>query len=158
MDIADLLTNDGPVVEEELPVEKRKRYSLFKDFLPDLYERKKNILRMDPDAEKDFAPFIINRAVSMNYDTVLWANEMNKANCATKQMVYDFYCYGLRAGRRYSKWAKKENDDDVAFICEAFSYNKKKAEAALKLISQEELNELRRKFDTGGIVRDNAKK
>ena len=45
----------------------------------------------DPDAKKDYPPYIINRCLSGHLDCVMFANEMNKYSFLDKDMQYSFY-------------------------------------------------------------------
>jgi len=136
------------VEEKEIDVSRRK-YKLF-DFLNDINSDKKNILRQDSDAEKDFNPFIINRGLSMNVETLMYAQEMNLRSGMTKQMVYDFYIHSIRPSKRYSKWAKDETNEDVAIVQRYYQVNRDKAADMVKLLTSEQLNEIKDKMSTGG--------
>ena len=48
-----------------------------KDWLNSINLNKNNIIKEDPDTERKYAPFIINKCMSGHLDTVLLANEMN---------------------------------------------------------------------------------
>ena len=45
---------------------------------------------VDDITEKDYNPFIVNRALSMGIDTVLQANEMNQRHHLSKKLQFDF--------------------------------------------------------------------
>ena len=61
-----------------------------KDYLYSINQSKKNILDDDPDAERGYPPYIINRCLSSFTDTILYANEMNRYPELPKKMQYDF--------------------------------------------------------------------
>jgi len=48
-----------------------------KDWLNSINFNKENLME-DPDAKKDYPPYIINRCLSGHLDCVMFANEMNK--------------------------------------------------------------------------------
>jgi len=48
-----------------------------KDWLNSINLNKNNIIKEDPDSERKYAPFIINKCMSGHLDTILLANEMN---------------------------------------------------------------------------------
>jgi len=132
--------------EEEL---KRKRIDLFKGFLPDLFERKENILRKEPWAERDFSPFIINKAMSMHLDTAMFANEMNKLSFLPKQMQYDFYIHGVSRRRRFG-WQKKKNEEHVPLITKAFHCNERRALDIIEILTDDDIKEIKKEFYEGG--------
>ena len=48
-----------------------------KDWLNSINFNKENLME-DPDAKKDYPPYIINRCLSGHLDCIMFANEMNK--------------------------------------------------------------------------------
>ena len=48
-----------------------------KDWLNSINFNKENLME-DPDAKKDYSPYIINRCLSGNLDCIMFVNEMNK--------------------------------------------------------------------------------
>ena len=99
---------------------------------------------------KDYAPFIVNRGLSYFIDTVLFANEMNMAADVPKFAQYQFYYHALTKRSRFSKWHKKIEDPNIDIIKEYYSYSEEKAEAALKLLSKEQIAEIRQRLYKGG--------
>ena len=77
---------------------------------------------------KAYVPFVINRSLSYHTDGVLLANEMNKHTHIDKRMQYDFYRHALAKGKRFSKWHKSENDDDLALLAKHYRCSRVKAE------------------------------
>ena len=49
-----------------------------KDWLNSINVGKNNLIDENPDCERDYAPFVINKCLSGQLDSVLYANEMNK--------------------------------------------------------------------------------
>jgi hypothetical protein len=129
---------------------KKRRFELFKHFIPDLNERKEHILRLHPESEKDFSPFIVNRAMSMNLDSLMYANEMNQKAFLPKVMIYDFYLHGLKKKRRYGSWAKKSKIDNLELIMHAFQLSEEKSLELLELLSDNDIEQIKNEFDKGG--------
>ena len=67
----------------------------------------KKDLMTDDVAEKEYSPFMINRGLSYFSDTVMLANEMNRASHIDHRMQYDFLRLAIRPRKRFSKWMKK---------------------------------------------------
>jgi len=139
----------GNVTEEEHFDISRKKYKLF-DFLGDLNQRKSNILRQDPEAERDYSPWIINLGMSMNVETIMYANEMNRCYGTTKTMQYDFYTHAVRSGRRYAKWAKDGKDKEVEALQEYYQINRHKATDLLLLLTEQQIEDIKMKLKKGG--------
>jgi len=126
-------------------------YELFKHFIPDLTTQKKNILKNDHAAEKDLAPFIINKFFSMDSGDIFLSNEMNRYCGLPRRMVYDFYIYGAAKRKRYNKWAKNSKDDLVDFIKDTLNMSHQKALIAAELIDDVTLDRLKQSRMIGGI-------
>ena len=64
------------------------------DFVTNINGAKKDLIRSSdsPDLmEKEYKPFIINRALSYFVDTILYANEMNSAKHVDSKLQNDYY-------------------------------------------------------------------
>lgn len=124
------------------------------DFVESIVTRDKpDLMALDPENEKAYLPFIINRQFSYFADTVLTANSMNELGKIDKRLQYDFYRSMVRPGKRFAKWLKPEANDDVNMLVEYYSINRQKAEAALKILTPAALKEIRAKLSRGGIAK-----
>jgi hypothetical protein len=120
------------------------------DFVNDASYDKKNIMHDTAD-EKQYNPWIVNKAFSQHVDTVLFANEMNMAMLTIDhRLQYDFYLHGLRKKKRFGKWAKSEKNDDLELVKTYFGYRNDLAEQILPLLSKNDLKEMRESLYTGG--------
>lgn len=147
VDSRDSSLESTPSVDEG--VHKRKRIDLFKGFIPDLNQYKKNLLRSDDDAHKDYSPFIVNKAMSMHLDTIMFANEMNRNSHLAKILQYDFYIYGISPKKRFG-WHKRTNVEHLDLICKAFKCNETKAADFLEILSDEDIMKIKNEFIEGG--------
>ena len=66
--------------------------NLFKEVLPSILQTKEEVMLTDHD-EKEYSPFMVNRALSYYRDTVLFANVMNQYPNLDKRLQYNFYKY-----------------------------------------------------------------
>lgn len=120
------------------------------DFINSINFDKKNLFE-DPQAEKDYVPFIVNRGLSYFPDTVFLANEMNRASGAPKRWQFDFLLNSVSKRKRFSKWAKKDvSTDDLALVQLFYKYSKEKALEALSLLSKQQLDAIRHTMNKGG--------
>ena len=126
---------------------------LFKEILPDINHGHTNLIRTGDMDESEYAGkcFIINRALSMNVDTILYVNEMNANWQLDPLLQYDYYINSLRKKKRWSKWAKATTpSSDLELIKEYYNYNEQKAREVLDLLSESEIQNLRLKLSKGG--------
>ena len=121
-----------------------------KDWLNSINQTKKNLMDEDPSIEKEYPPYIINRCFSGHLDAVLFANEMNMYSFLPKKMQYDFFINILRTKRRFSPWIRKDLVDNLDCVKRYYGYSNEKAKQALKILSKEQLDFIKSKFEIGG--------
>ena len=126
---------------------------LFKEILPDINHGHKNLIRTGDMDESEYSgkSFIINRALSMNVDTVLYANEMNGKYQLDSLLQYDYYINSLRQKKRWSKWAKAVGpSSNLELLKKYYGYNEQRAREVLDLLTESEFEQLNLKFSKGG--------
>ena len=121
-----------------------------KDWLNSINFNKHNLIEEDPSTIKDYAPYIINRCLSGNIDSILFANEMNKYSFLDKDMQYSFYLNTLRKKKRFSPWLRKDKVTDLEIIKQYYGYSNEKASNALKILTPEQINFIKQRLETGG--------
>lgn len=96
----------------------------------------------------DYNPFVINIALSMHLDLVLYANEANLNAGISERMHYDFLFHAIQKRKRYAKWQKgeKASTEDVGAIMEYFKYSHKKAKEVAGILTQEKIAEIKAKI------------
>ena len=87
-----------------------------KDWLNSINFNKENLIEEDPSTIRDYAPYIINRCLSGNIDSILFVNEMNRYSFLDKDMQYSFYLNTLRKKKRFSPWLRKDKVTDLEII------------------------------------------
>jgi hypothetical protein len=103
-------------------------------------------------SEKDYLPFMVNRGLSYFPDTIMLVNQMN-INChLSKKMQQDYYYVAVRPRARYSKWFKADQASytDFSVIKEYYKYNDQKTSDALRILSDDQINDIRKKLEKGG--------
>ena len=119
------------------------------DYIKEINYCKNNIM-VDDIAEKKYNGFMVNRGLSYFRDTVLMANEMNKNHHLDSRLQFDFLINIVRKKKRFSKWNKPEVASDLETIKEYYGYSNEKARTALKLLSPDQVMEIRKKVYRGG--------
>ena len=120
------------------------------DFINAINLTKKNLFE-DPQAEKDYLPFLVNRGLSYFPDTVLYANEMNRNSGIPKDWQFSFFLNTIPKKKRFSKWHKKDADSEsLILVKEYFGYSSEKALEALSTLSDEQLAMIKEKLYKGG--------
>ena len=121
-----------------------------KEWLKSINLSKKNLIDEDPSLEKEYSPYIINRIYSGHLDAILFANEMNQYHFLPKKMQYDFFLNTLRTKKRFSPWLHKDEIKDLDYVKRYYKYSDEKAKQVLKILSTEQINFIKSKFETGG--------
>jgi hypothetical protein len=98
-------------------------------------------------------------AVSLSYfpDTVLHANLMNQHSHLDNRPQYEFLFNAVRKKKRFSKWHKASNPDDLELICNHYKVNKNVGREYLAMLPAEEIEKIKQQYAQGGIV-NNARK
>ena len=119
------------------------------DYLNAINVTKKDIM-VDDISEKAYAPFMVNRGLSYFPDTVLFANEMNVNHHIDHRLQFDFFINIINKKKRFSKWAKPIDIENLELIKEYYGYSNEKAKAVLSLLTNDEINELKLRIYKGG--------
>lgn len=123
------------------------------DFVNSINFTKKDLMsgtENDELAEKGYAPFIVNKSLSYFPDTLLYANEVNMLAHIDNKLQYHYLLNSIRPAKRFSKWAKKEDSDDLEVVKEYYGYSNDKAYQALSILSKDQLKLIKEKLQQGG--------
>lgn len=127
-----------------------ERYPL-KDYLNTINQTKENLMDSDDPAwEKNYPSFIINKCMSQHLDTIMFANEMNQYQGLDKKLQYDFFINIVRPRKRFSPWGKKEKISNLDIVKKFYGYSTEKAIQALRILSNDQIEIIRDKLNTGG--------
>jgi len=119
------------------------------DYVTAITTNKKNLIE-DDITEKAYLPFMTNRSLSYFYDTVQVANEMNRYHHLDKKLQFDFLLNIVRKRKRFSKWIKPSADQDLDAVKEYYGYSNEKAKVAMTLLSQDDLDVIKKRISRGG--------
>ncbi len=124
------------------------------EFTKTINETKRNLIDEDPEVEKDYIPFLVNRSLGYFMDTIMYANEMNRFNSLDYKLQYDFLLNIIRPRKRYSKWLKKSKNDNIDLIKKFYGYSYTKAKDVVDILSEDQIEHIRSKLDTGGLRKE----
>lgn len=124
------------------------------DFVKEIQQGKKDLIRTSENPEKAegfYNPYIVNRALSFYVDSVMYANEMNVHRDLDNLLQFDYLINSIRPMKRKHAWIKKpEADQDVDLMIEYFGMSRRKAEQALRVLTKEQITEIKRIAQKGG--------
>lgn len=118
------------------------------DFINDVSHLKKGIL--NDENESELSIYMLNRFLSMDPTTILYANEMNMNYHLSKKMQYDYYLHSIKKQKRFFKYIKHKNQDEIELIREYFGYNESLAKQILPILDPEQIEYIKTKLNKGG--------
>lgn len=106
---------------------------------------------VDGISEKEYNPYMVNRALSYHVDTVMYAQEMNARGHLPPKMQYDFYRLGITSKKkRFSKWHKPEKDEIAQQIAMHYGLSLRQAQQYMTLLNNDEMSIVMEKLNKGG--------
>lgn len=122
---------------------------LFKDILPGILENKKEVFNQ-PESEKAYAPFMVNRALSYHNDCLYYANQMNLLYGLEKQPQITFYLNTIRAKKRsFVKWAKPIKEGNLQSVKMYFGYSDRQASEVLRILTDDQITIIKSRTKIG---------
>ena len=122
------------------------------DYLNSINYSKKNMIEgtdNDELAESGYVPFLTNRSLSYFTDTLFYSNEINQYPHADNKLQYDYLLNSIRPKRRFAKWVKNIDSDDLEIVKQYYNYSTKKGLQALNILSPKQLQEITKKVIRG---------
>lgn len=102
-------------------------------------------------SDKEYAPYMVNKALSQHYDTVLFAQEMNQRSHIPNRWQYDFYRHAITVKKkRFAKWHKPEKLDVVEAISNHYQINRRTAEQYISLVNKSVIDNIMETLSKGG--------
>lgn len=120
------------------------------DFLKSINDSKVNLITEDHENSKYYNGFVINRSLSYFPDTIHFANEMNKFHHIDPDLQYNFLLNIVRKRKRFSKWDKAEQINNISIIKSYFGYSEEKSRQVVDLFTADQIQSLKNKVSVGG--------
>jgi hypothetical protein len=123
------------------------------DYVNTINQTKKNMMRNtenDTLSEKEYNPFLVNKALSYFPDTILHANLVNQYHQLDKRPQYEFLLNSIRPQKRYAKWVKDAGDKNLDVVCEYYKCNRNLGREYLSLLSPKQIKIMEQQLETGG--------
>jgi hypothetical protein len=123
------------------------------DYVNSITMTKKNMMRNSENdnlAEKDYNPWVVNKALSYFQDTVLIANEVNMYHALEKRAQYEYLINMVRPNKRWAKWVKDEANEDLDIVCAYYNVNPIVGREYLSLLTKEQIQIMKKEQEKGG--------
>jgi hypothetical protein len=123
-----------------------------KDYLNAINFTKVNLLDTDDETwTKKYPPYVINKCLSMFYDCIAQANEMNGYHFLDKKVQFHFYINSIRKRKRFGgKWLSQTKLKDIEYVKEYYGYSNEKAKQALNILTKEQIEVIKESLKKGG--------
>ena len=82
----------------------------------------------------------------------MFVNEMNINHHLDKVLQYQFFLNSLRRKKRYSPWLRKDKIKNLDVVKKYYGYSNEKAIQALRILTKEQLNYIKKRIDVGGTA------
>ena len=122
------------------------------DYVNSINYSKKNLMEgtdNDELAESGYVPFLTNKTLSYFTDTLFYSNEINQYPHVDNKLQYDYLLNSVRPKKRYAKWVKNTDGDDLEIVKLYFNYSTNKALQALNVLSPKQLEQITDKVTRG---------
>ena len=101
--------------------------------------------------EKKYPPFIINKCLSMHYDCIASANEMNGYHFLDKKIQFHFLINSIRKKKRFGgKWLSQTKLKNLEYVKEYYGYSNEKARRALNILTEQQIDFIKETLNKGG--------
>lgn len=88
----------------------------------------------------------------------MYANEINLRSSAENKLQFDYLLNTVRSKRRFSRWLKPGENNDLDAIKEYYGYSNQRAKEVLDILSGEQLSFIHVCLNKGGLNNDRRKK
>ena len=125
-----------------------------KDFIPIIknINNKEGGLLSENFIEENYIPFVINMVMARTPDGLIVAEDLNRCPDLTKYEQYRYYFHKLsKNSRRFGEKIEVSENKYLQMVMEYFEFSRQKAQIALTILTESELNEIKKFLDEGGI-------
>jgi hypothetical protein len=80
---------------------------------------------------------------------------MNRLPHTDKNMQFEYLLTSIRKNKRYSKWLRRESEENLDLVKQFYGYSDTKAREILDIITEDDIIWMKQMIDTGGLGRSN---
>ena len=120
------------------------------DYLKAINDTKVDLMKDDPMWEKKYPPFIINRCLSMFWDTIESANHMNMNHHLDRKVQFHYLLNSIRKRKRFDKLLSHYKAKNLEYVKEYYGYSNDKAKQTLNILTKDQIEVIKKKLSKGG--------
>ena len=123
-----------------------------KDYLNAINHSKVNLMETGDEVwQKKYPAYIINRCLSMFWDTLPEANEMNGYHFLSNKVQFDFLLNSIRKKKRFGgRWLKQAKLKNLEYVKEYYGYSNEKARESINILTDEQIEHIKLSLFKGG--------
>src|SRR5210317_1909011 len=123
-----------------------------KDYLNAINYSKEKLLDTDDLTwEKKYPPYIVNKCLSMHWDCLAAANEINTYHFLDKKLQFHFLINSIRKKKRFGgKWLSQTKLKNLEYVKEYYGFGNEKAKEALNILKDEQIEFIKEALNKGG--------
>lgn len=134
----------------------QKKSKVWEYFNKATYSKQKDCLD-DPNFDRDYLPFLINRGLSYHPDTIRIMALLNQNAILEPKLQFLVLLNTVRARKRWASWLSKPKvTEDVLLLAEYYECSTRRAMEMVRLHTPKQLKFIRQKLEKGGIIRGKA--
>lgn len=144
MGVSDVLNLETKEPDRLAPLpdkEKEKKGNPYYEFVNDITWDKTFVFNSVN--EKIYSNFMINRILSMFHDTLFYAFFLNRYPHLSKRDHFKFLFYSIPKKKRYIKYIKSVNIDDLKYITKYYNVTDQKGMEYLRLLSKDQITKIK---------------
>jgi hypothetical protein len=112
----------------------------------------KKYLQVEGVVEYSYNPWRTNSTLSNYYDTIAVANIMNCNPHLDHKLQYDYLYLKVKKEKRWFKKKKAKKDEVFTLVQNYYKYNNVRTKEALKILTKEQIDVIRKEQEKGGIT------
>ena len=126
-----------------------------KDYLNAINYSKEKLLDTDDLTwEKKYPPYIVNKCLSMHWDCLASANEINTYHFLDKKLQFHFLINSIRKKKRFGgKWLSQTKLKNLEYVKEYYGFGNETAKEALTILTKEQIENITETLSKGGRKR-----
>lgn len=133
--------------QEDFEVFKEETIGLFDGIIPSLTWKKEHLIDQNILKENKYPYHIVNNHFSFSSANILLANEINKyERILTPKQQYDFWYYVLDTKKRFDKWVKPKENENLELVKEYYGCSELKAKQYLKIFSEDKIKTIKERL------------
>lgn len=130
---------------EELP--EPDLFDIIKDISENQGQETRKYLKEHDRLPRNYSPYMVAKAFGNFYDTVLWANEVNRYYSIPEPSQFYILAGTIKPKRRFAKWYKPYKEEVTKFLADLFGYSEREMRLNMANVPDELIREAEKQME-----------